>query len=213
MTLSDFRLYHSNALDVLARLLAEEVRRPVPGQSILIPETILIPQAAMRRWLQATLAERYGIAANLQFLTPGEFVAKALDANLPGAREDLNAAALHWRVYAALSDVALMQHPAMAQWRAYIEGDSPDGRGNWPESSRNTKPGGVIGCLPGKNARLHMTRRPSSGNRSPQTASTVRGVSIRISRGLQGPGSLCRKGCRAVCSCSPRSISRPMCCA
>jgi len=130
-TLPDFRLYHSNALDVLAGLLAEEVRKPVPGQSILIPETILIPQAAMRRWLQATLAERYGIAANLQFLTPGEFVAKALDANIPGAREDLTAAALHWRVYAALNDAGLMQHQAMAQWQAYMQGAQPDPLRPW----------------------------------------------------------------------------------
>ena len=79
----DFRLYHSNALDVLAGLLAEELRTPAPGQSLLAPDTILIPQVAMRRWLQATLAARHGIAANLEFLTPGEFVARALKAN-PG---------------------------------------------------------------------------------------------------------------------------------
>src|SRR5690606_20508056 len=83
-TAHDFRLYHSNALDVLAGLLAEELRAPAPGQPLLAPDTILVPQVAMRRWLQATLAERHGIAANLEFLTPGEFVARALQAN-PGA--------------------------------------------------------------------------------------------------------------------------------
>src|SRR3546814_1655502 len=69
---SDFRLYHSNALDGLAALLAEELRAPAPGQPLLAPDTILIPQVAMRRWLQATLAERHGIAANLEFLTRSE---------------------------------------------------------------------------------------------------------------------------------------------
>jgi len=127
----DFRLYLSNALDVLAGLLAEELRVRIPGQSILVPETILIPQAAMRRWLQATLAERYGIAANLQFLTPGEFVARALDANLPGAREDVNATALHWRVYAALHDAGLIRHPALAQWQAYLQSTPPDPLRAW----------------------------------------------------------------------------------
>jgi len=117
----DFRLYHSNALDVLAELLADELRKPLPGQSILTPDTILIPQAAMRRWLQATLAEQYGVAANLQFLTPGEFIAHALAANLGGARQDLSASALHWQVYAALSDRDLMQHPAMLPWQGYLE--------------------------------------------------------------------------------------------
>lgn len=65
----DFRLYHSNSLDVLAALLAEELRTPAPGQALLAPDVVLIPQAALRRWLQATLAQAHGIAANLEFLT------------------------------------------------------------------------------------------------------------------------------------------------
>ena len=81
---SDFRLYHSNSLEVLAGLLAAELRTPAPGQPLLAPDTVLIPQVAMRRWLQATLAAQYGIAANLEFLTPGEFVARALQRNVPG---------------------------------------------------------------------------------------------------------------------------------
>ena len=124
-TPGDFRLYHSNALDLLAELLAEELRAPAPGQSLLAPDTILIPQVAMRRWLQATLAAKHGIAANLEFLTPGEFVARALDANLGKATDDLDAAGLRWRVYAALSDPAVRAKPAMARIVAYLaDGDA-----------------------------------------------------------------------------------------
>ena len=118
----DFRLYHSNALDVLAELLADELRKPVPGQPLLAPDTILIPQVAMRRWLQATLARRHGIAANLEFLTPGEFVARALDANLGTSNDDLDADSLHWRLYAALTNPALLAAPAMAQLAGYLAG-------------------------------------------------------------------------------------------
>lgn len=120
----DFRLYHSNALDVLAGLLADALRTPAEGQSLLAPDTILIPQAAMRRWLQAALAQRHGIAANLEFLTPGEFVARALDANLGRIGDDLDAATLRWRLYAALRDPALMARPALAQLSGYLaDGD------------------------------------------------------------------------------------------
>ena len=78
---TDFRLYHSNALDLLAELLADTLRQPATStDSLLTPDTILIPQVAMRRWLQATLAQKFGVAANLHFLTPGEFVAQALAA-------------------------------------------------------------------------------------------------------------------------------------
>ncbi|TWT22323.1 exodeoxyribonuclease V subunit gamma [Luteimonas marina] len=123
----DFRLYHANALEVLAGLLAEALRTPAPGASLLAPDTVLIPQVAMRRWLQATLAERHGVAANLEFLTPGEFVRRALDANPgpgpgPEDADDLDAAALHWRLYAALADPTLVARPAMAQLAAYLSG-------------------------------------------------------------------------------------------
>jgi exodeoxyribonuclease V gamma subunit len=122
---ADFRLYHSNALDVLASLLAHALREPAPGQPLLAPDTVLIPQVAMRRWLQSTLAAQYGIAANLEFLTPGEFVARALQENVPGEQDDLGAAGLHWRLYAALTDEALMRLPAMAGLRAYLDRDDP----------------------------------------------------------------------------------------
>jgi exodeoxyribonuclease V gamma subunit len=84
---------------------------------------VLIPQVAMRRWLQATLAQRHGIAANLQFLTPGEFVRAALDANVPGASEDLDAAALQWRLYAQLAEPAALRGRALAPLHDYLSGD------------------------------------------------------------------------------------------
>ena len=122
-TPADFRLYHSNALDVLAQLLAEALRKPVAGRPLLAPDTVLIPQAAMRRWLQATLAQRYGVAANLEFLTPGEFVARALDANQGKVENDLDADSLQWALYAALTDPAVRALPAMAQLDAYLRDD------------------------------------------------------------------------------------------
>ncbi|KLI99243.1 exodeoxyribonuclease V subunit gamma [Luteimonas sp. FCS-9] len=120
---TDFRLYPSNALEVLAGLLAAELRRPVPGGSILAPEVVLIPQVAMRRWLQATLAAEHGVAANLEFLTPGEFVARALAANLGPAQDELDAASLRWRLYAALVDPEVLAQPALASLAAYLAGD------------------------------------------------------------------------------------------
>lgn len=121
----DFRLYHSNALDVLAGLLAQELRTPAPGQSALAPDVVLIPQVAMRRWLQATLAQAYGIAANLEFLTPGEFVQLALDANVPGVEDDIGADALRWRLYKELSHPATLREPALAELRGYLAGADP----------------------------------------------------------------------------------------
>src|SRR5690606_27635380 len=112
----DIRLYHSNALEILAGILARILRDPAPGQSLLAPDIVLIPQVAMRRWLQAALAAEHGVAANIEFLTPGEFVGRALAANPSGSddggsRDELDAAALRWHLYAALTDDAFLATP------------------------------------------------------------------------------------------------------
>ncbi|MDB6162936.1 MAG: recC, partial [Xanthomonadaceae bacterium] len=101
---SDFRLYHSNALDVLAGLLAAEVVALPADGDWLRPDVVLVPQPSMRRWLQQALAERLGICANLQLLTPGEFVDSALDANLgqAPAADRLSPEILRWHVLRAL---------------------------------------------------------------------------------------------------------------
>lgn len=121
----DFRLYQSNSLELLAGLLAEALRTPAPGQALLAPDTILIPQAAMRRWLQATLAQVHGIAANLEFLTPGEFVRRALDANVPGDGTEFDADVLRWRLYGVLSDAGALRDPALAALRPYLAAGDP----------------------------------------------------------------------------------------
>lgn len=121
----DFRLYQSNSLEVLAGLLANALREPAPGQSLLEPDTVLIPQAAMRRWLQASLAQAHGIAANLEFLTPGEFVGRALTENLGPAEGELDAATLHWHLHAALTDRELLARPPMGAIAAHVAGDDP----------------------------------------------------------------------------------------
>jgi len=112
-----------------------------------VPDVVLIPQVAMRRWLQATLAQAHGIAANLEFLTPGEFVARALDANIAGAGagDDLDADALRWRLYAALSEPALMREAALRPLRAYLGGSALGGSA--PDDGDALKPWSLAGEL------------------------------------------------------------------
>lgn len=120
---SDFRLYHGNDLSVLAGVLAAELAKPCEGLGLLAPDTILIPQPAMKRWLQKTLAAGHGIAANLRFLTPGEFVSEALKANLPDDDRAVAAATtLRWRVWSVLADEDAMQAPVFAPLRPALRG-------------------------------------------------------------------------------------------
>ncbi|WP_462114441.1 exodeoxyribonuclease V subunit gamma, partial [Lysobacter xanthus] len=129
----DFRLYHSNSLEILAGLMAEELRTPAAGQGLLEPDVVIIPQPSMRRWLQATLAQAHGIAANIVFLTPGEFVAQALDANIDGRADDLDVEAMRWRLLAVLNDERAMREPVLRPLRGYLAAgtDEVDARKAW----------------------------------------------------------------------------------
>ncbi len=119
----DFRLYHGNDLSLLAGLLSETLQQDFDADDILVPETILIPQPAMKRWLQRVLAEQYGIAANLRFLTPGEFVREALNANqMEPAASIFSADILRWRLFSVLSDRSRWPHPAMQTIAPYLRG-------------------------------------------------------------------------------------------
>ena len=123
---TDFRLYHGNDLELLAGLLAAELARPAPGAAVLAPDTILIPQPAMRRWLQKHLAQVHGIAANLRFLAPGEFVRDVLDANLPAEEAAAvgDAARMRWRLWRLLADPVRMRAPIFAPLQPVLGGES-----------------------------------------------------------------------------------------
>ncbi|MEO8002965.1 MAG: exodeoxyribonuclease V subunit gamma [Arenimonas sp.] len=124
---SDFRLYHSNDLSVLAGLLSNTLQKDFDQENILIPETILIPQPAMKRWLQMALAEQHGIAANMRFLTPGEFVRETLNANgLESAGNIFAADTLRWRLFSVLSDKTQWQQPALQTIAPYLRGSQSE---------------------------------------------------------------------------------------
>ncbi len=123
ITGSDFRLYHSNDLSLLGGIMASLLQSDVDAEDILKPETILIPQPAMKRWLQMVLAQQHGIAANLRFLTPGEFVREALHANqLESVASVFSAETLRWRLFSVLLDKTQWQHAALRSIAPYLRG-------------------------------------------------------------------------------------------
>ena len=124
-----FHLISSNRLEVLAERLAARVAESADRAS-LRPQTLLIPQPTLRRWLQMELAQRLGIAANLEFLTPSEWVWRMLRAAAPGLPADSqwDQETLRWRLFALLAagdlPVAVVEHlrrasgeGALARWR------------------------------------------------------------------------------------------------
>ncbi len=107
-----FHLIYGNRLDRLAAHLGARLAMPTVADT-LAADVVLIPQPALRHWLQQALAERYGIAANLDLCTPSEFVWRLLRA----ARPELPDASpwdrerLRWQLYALLGDRAATLPP------------------------------------------------------------------------------------------------------
>ena len=212
----DFRLYHSNALEVLAGILADILRAPADPARPLAPDVVLIPQVAMRRWLQATLAARHGVAANIEFLTPGEFVGRALEANLGQAGDELGGETLRWRLYAALTDPELLARPALAAIAAHVGGDDPlrawslagelasvfEKYQAWRRDWLLRWEGGADPDDP----QAILWRRVAQGRQ--HRARRIQRYLDRFGAADASPPS----GLRRACAPSPRSTSRPTCC-
>ena len=67
------RVYHSNRLDVLEALMefiVERERLDDPFE----PEMILVQSTGMAQWLQMTLSQKFGIAANIDFRCQRAFI-------------------------------------------------------------------------------------------------------------------------------------------
>ncbi|AOM42298.1 exodeoxyribonuclease V subunit gamma [Xenorhabdus hominickii] len=68
-----FRVYHSNQLDILKELMAILIGEN-PLSDPFGKDVILVQSPGMSQWLQIQLAEKLGIAANMEFPLPATFI-------------------------------------------------------------------------------------------------------------------------------------------
>ena len=61
-------LYHSNKMESLLQALLQVLEQPL--ENPFTAETILVQNQGMARWITQGIAERQGIAANLDFPLP-----------------------------------------------------------------------------------------------------------------------------------------------
>lgn len=103
-----FHLHYDTRLDALADSLASMLARPDPAQ-LLQPQTVLVPQPGLQRWLVQRLAERHGIAANLEFLAPAQLAWRLLRAAHPDLpmQSGFDRDVLRWRILGLLDTQAL----------------------------------------------------------------------------------------------------------
>ncbi len=84
MSQTDFNLFTSNRLEILAKQLARVIQTPL--STPFAPEIIVIQSRGMERWVSMELARLNGISANCAFPFPNAFlegIFKQLNPNLP----------------------------------------------------------------------------------------------------------------------------------
>jgi exodeoxyribonuclease V gamma subunit len=127
-------IYRSNRVETLqSRLVGALAEAPLTNP--FAAETIVVPTHAMARWLNLSIARQQGIAANLRYPQPGEWLwglaASLLDEvpqHDPYARD-----ALGWSIFDALP--GSLDQTAFIPLRKYLEDDT-NGIKRWQLSQR-----------------------------------------------------------------------------
>nr|WP_315980011.1 exodeoxyribonuclease V subunit gamma [Aliamphritea spongicola] len=117
-----FRIYHSNSLELQKDLLVEMIRRePLPNP--FSREQILVQSPGMAQWLKLELAERLGIAANIEFPLPASFLWRIFTQVLSSVpeRSAFNKEAMTWLLVRLLPDY--LSKDAFLPLQQYLRGD------------------------------------------------------------------------------------------
>jgi len=122
-SMTRFRIFTSNRLEVLADTLAEVLREPL--RAPLAPEFVVVQSKGMERWVSMELARRHGVCANMRFPFPNTFLqdlCHRLIRPLPDP-SPFEPQVLSWRVMGLLP--SLLGSPDFTTLRTYL-GDPPD---------------------------------------------------------------------------------------
>ncbi|MDS1502058.1 exodeoxyribonuclease V subunit gamma [Shigella boydii] len=117
------RIYHSNRLDVLEALMefiVERERLDDPFE----PEMILVQSTGMAQWLQMTLSQKFGIAANIDFPLPASFIWDMFVRVLPEIPKEsaFNKQSMSWKLMTLLPQ--LLDRENFTLLRHYLTDDS-----------------------------------------------------------------------------------------
>ena len=96
------RLFTSNRMEKLAEALAVVLAAPLGDP--LAPETVIVPNRGVARWLSLYLADNLGVCANFKFSYPEAFIEKSTRALLPElpAATPFSRDLLLWRIFGEL---------------------------------------------------------------------------------------------------------------
>ncbi|WP_020409931.1 exodeoxyribonuclease V subunit gamma [Hahella ganghwensis] len=118
------QVIYSHQQEHLISLLSASLRDPLSHP--LTPETIVVQSQGMGRWVQQQIAERNGIAANLNLVLPAQFMWQLYRLVLPEIPEQdiWNKNVLTWRIFHLLPEQ--LNDPSFQMLAQYLRQDMPD---------------------------------------------------------------------------------------
>jgi len=117
-----FTVYHSNQLDLLKTLAAWQIENQ-PLRDPFQSEVVLVQSPGMAQWLQMSLAEQFGIAANISFPLPASFIWDMFVRVLPDIPKEsaFNKASMSWKLMTLLPE--MLSHPEFTLLDHYLADD------------------------------------------------------------------------------------------
>ncbi|KOC89776.1 exodeoxyribonuclease V subunit gamma [Winslowiella iniecta] len=117
-----FTVYHSNQLDLLKSLAAFHIENQ-PLRDPFQSEVVLVQSPGMAQWLQMSLAEQFGIAANIEFPLPASFIWDMFVRVLPDIPKEsaFNKASMSWKLMTLLPD--MLTRPEFTALSHYLTDD------------------------------------------------------------------------------------------
>ena len=114
-------LYHSNKMESLLQALLAVIEQPL--ENPFSAETMLVQNQGMSRWITQGIAERQGIAANLDFPLPATFIWRIFELQLERVPDSssFDKESLLWRCMALLPRYA--QTEGFEEIANYLSGD------------------------------------------------------------------------------------------
>ncbi len=117
-------LVQSNRMEALAELLANELQMPLPGQSPLSNEQILVQSPGMSTWLRLAIAKQNQVAAALEFPLPSSFIWQLCHQLLPDVPKEnaFTKPAMTWKLMELLP--GLLSQEVFAPLANYLKDDA-----------------------------------------------------------------------------------------
>jgi exodeoxyribonuclease V gamma subunit len=116
-------VHFANRAETLRDLLLQQLDAEPPG--VFDSPTLIVPSAAMQRWLTLSLARRHGVCAHVGFAYLAQWLWQQIARAVPGVGEasPFDPTVLAWRIHAAFGDAAWATgQPRLA---AYLERADP----------------------------------------------------------------------------------------